>query len=67
MEKLKEIYSGVLLIFALLWILVHLILIRCYRQVIIQEPNHIILMGEILITALLICLALERFMKDIRR
>jgi len=66
MDKLKEIWAGLLLIASLLWILAHLIMIRLWRQVIIQEPNGAILLTEIIVTALLICLSIERFIKDLK-
>jgi len=66
MDKLKEIWASLLLIVALLWVLAHLIMIKLWRQVLIQEPNPVILMLEIIFTALLICLAVERLIKDMK-
>lgn len=65
-NKLKEIWADILLFVALGWILAHLIMIKLYRQVLIQEPNPVILIAEIVVTALLICLAIERFIKDVK-
>jgi len=67
MEKLKEIWAGLLLIVALLWILVHLILIRLWRQVLIYEPNPVILFIEIAVTILLVVFAIERLIGDMRK
>ena len=66
-EKLKELWAGILLIVALLWILAHLILIRLWKEVIIREPNPIILLIEIIFTALLVCFAIERLIKDVKK
>ena len=66
-EKLKELWAGILLIVALLWILAHLILIKLWKEVIIREPNPVILLVEIIFTALLVCLAIERLIKDVKK
>ncbi len=65
-EKFKELWAGLLLICALAWVEFHLILILTQGAVRIYENNQIILWIEVVGTALLICFAIERFIKDIR-
>ena len=66
-EKLKELWAGLLLVFALAWVEFHLILILTQDVVRIYEDNIIILWIEVIGTGLLIVLAIERFINDVRR
>ena len=66
-DKLKELWAGILLLVSLLWIEAHLILIKIYGVVEITEGNSWILHIEIIVVSLLLILAIERFIGDIRK
>ncbi len=65
-EKIKELWSSLLLICALGWVLFHLILIKKHGKVFIKEDNKLILNIELAFTSLLILLGIERFIKDLK-
>ena len=66
MNKLKEIYAGLLLIFALSWILLHLIYIAKWKKVVFGENNKWILRAELVLVSLAVLLGIERFVKDLK-
>jgi len=66
-EKIKEIYAGAFLIVTAGWLLGHLIAIQVCGVVAIAEPNKWILWTEIGLASLILILAVERFIKDLRK
>jgi len=66
-ERIKEVYAGAFLIFTTAWLLLHLILIELYGIVRIAEANQWTLWTEIGIATLILALAIERFVRDIKR
>lgn len=67
MEKLKEIWAGLLLIVSLLWVLTHLILIKLRGSVVIKEDNKWVLKLEIVLTSLLVLFGIERLVKTLSK
>ena len=65
-EKIKELYAGLFLIATTGWLLLHLILIELWDVVRIAEPNKWILWTEIGLASLIMILAIERLIKDIK-
>jgi hypothetical protein len=65
-EKIKEIYASGFLIATTGWLLAHLILIELWGVVQITEGNQWILWTEIGMASLILILAIERFIKDLR-
>jgi len=63
-EKLKEIAGSAFACAGIGWVLAHLIMIQIYGTVAIIESNPWILWVEIIATALILILLLERFVKD---
>lgn len=59
-EKIKRIYASGFLFATTAWILTHLILIFLKKRVVIMEDNKLILWIEIIGTAGLLGLAIER-------
>ena len=66
-NSFKELLSGLMLIFSLLWILLHLIMIKVKGRVVIGEDNKWVLKLEITMIALLTLLGIERFIKDLKQ
>ena len=67
LEKIKEIYASTFLIVTTAWLLAHLILIELYGVVAITEGNKWILWTEIGMASLILILAIERFIKDLKQ
>ena len=65
-EKIKEIYASAFLILTTAWLLGHLIAIQICGVVAITEGNKWILWTEIGMASLILILAIERFIKDLR-
>jgi len=66
-DKIKEIYASAFLIVTTAWLLAHLILIQIHGVVAITEGNKWILWTEIVMASLILILAIERFIKDLKR
>ena len=66
-EKIKEIYASAFLIVTTGWLLAHLILIELWGVVAITEGNKWILWTEIGMASIILILAIERFVGDIRK
>ena len=64
-DKFKELWSSLLLVCALGWILFHLIMIKKHGVVAIKEDNKLILNVELVFTSLLVFLGVERFIKGV--
>jgi len=65
-DKIKELYADGFLIATTGWLLLHLILIELYGVVRITEPNKWILWIEIVFAIMILLLAIERLIRDIR-
>ncbi len=63
-EKIKELYTGGILIGVSILLLVQLIGIELKGSVVIFEPNKWILRSEIGVVSLTLILAIERLIKD---
>ena len=66
-DKVKEIYSSAFAIFTTAWLLGHLVAIQIIGVVAITESNQWILWTEIVMASLILILAIERFIKDIKQ
>ena len=66
-DKIKEIYSSGFAILTTVWLLGHLIAIQMVGVVAITESNRWILWTEIALAGLILALATERFIEDLRR
>ncbi len=66
-DRLKELWAGLLLISTLSWVMFHLVLIKIHGIVQIYENNQVILWIELIVVPLLFLLAVERFIRDLKR
>ena len=66
-DKIKEIYNSGFAILTTAWLLGHLIAIQICGVVAITEGNKWILWTEIIMASLLLILAIERFIKDLKQ
>lgn len=65
-DKIKEVYAGAFAVFTTAWLLGHLIAIQIIGIVRITETNRWILWGEIVTASLILILAIERLVKDLK-
>jgi len=65
-DRTKEIYASAFLMATTGWLLGHLIAIHICKVVAITEGNQWILWTEISLASLILILAIERFIKDLK-